>query len=167
MADVPILVVTGNSGSGKTTLIERLVPELRRRGYRVGVVKHHGHVLDLDTRGKDSDRFWQAGAEAVAMVAPDRTVVMWRPGQVAQLQALAQLMTADLVLAEGFKSSDLPRLIVTGGSATAAEELGAGRTVVAVVAPDGGEGQLGRDDIAAVADRVVAWLRARTAPGPG
>ncbi|UCH43864.1 MAG: molybdopterin-guanine dinucleotide biosynthesis protein MobB, partial [Dehalococcoidales bacterium] len=36
----PIISVIGNSGSGKTTLIERLIGELKSRGYRVATIKN-------------------------------------------------------------------------------------------------------------------------------
>jgi len=49
-----MISVVGKSGSGKTTLIEKLIPELKRRGYRVGVVKHAFHHFDMDKKGKDS-----------------------------------------------------------------------------------------------------------------
>ena len=36
----PIVSVVGKSKSGKTTLIEKLVQELKPRGYRVATIKH-------------------------------------------------------------------------------------------------------------------------------
>jgi molybdopterin-guanine dinucleotide biosynthesis protein MobB len=51
---VLVLAVVGRSGSGKTTWLERLIPELKRRGWRVGAVKHTHHTFDFDPRGKDS-----------------------------------------------------------------------------------------------------------------
>jgi len=35
---IPIISIVGKSDSGKTTLIEKLVPELTRRGYRIATV---------------------------------------------------------------------------------------------------------------------------------
>ncbi|NPV06454.1 MAG: molybdopterin-guanine dinucleotide biosynthesis protein B [Anaerolineae bacterium] len=156
----PILVVAGYSDSGKTTLIERLVPELRRRGLRVGVVKHLGSHFDLDSPGKDTHRFWESGADSVGVLAPDRTLVMWRDAN-ADLKALASLMPVDLVLAEGFKSGSGPRILVTGGRADAGAQWGRGREVIAAVGGAEAEGPWpahSPDDIAGVADRVEAWL---------
>ena len=34
---VPVLSIVGKSDSGKTTLLERLIPELVRRGIAVGI----------------------------------------------------------------------------------------------------------------------------------
>jgi molybdopterin-guanine dinucleotide biosynthesis protein B len=156
----PILVVAGYSNSGKTTLIERLVPELRGRGLRVGVIKHISSHFDLDTPGKDTHRFWESGAEAVGMLAPDRTVAMWRDAN-ADLPTLASLMPVDLVLVEGFRSGQRPRILVTGGREDAAREWGEGREVVAAVGGLEAEGPWpvhSPEDVAGVADRVEAWL---------
>ncbi|MGW8188468.1 MAG: molybdopterin-guanine dinucleotide biosynthesis protein B, partial [Desulfobacterales bacterium] len=43
-----ILSIVGKSGSGKTTLIEKLVPELKRRGLRIGTIKHSAHKIEMD-----------------------------------------------------------------------------------------------------------------------
>jgi len=170
-AHVPVLVVTGYSGSGKTTLIERLLLELRGRGHRLGVVKHVGHPIAQDGPGKDSERFWAAGAEAVAMVGRARTLVMLRDADWGDLQALADMLPVDLVLAEGFKSTTTwARLIVLGQQPDAALQLGEGREVLAIV----GQAEAGADrpsylpdDVAGIADRIEGWLRRPQAAPPG
>ena len=53
---VPIVSIVGKSGSGKTTLLEKVITELTRRGYSVGVIKHDAHRFDIDQPGKDSYR---------------------------------------------------------------------------------------------------------------
>ena len=45
------IAIVGNSGAGKTTLLERLIPALKRKGLRVGVVKHDAHRFDIDHPG--------------------------------------------------------------------------------------------------------------------
>ncbi|NLT42735.1 MAG: molybdopterin-guanine dinucleotide biosynthesis protein B [Anaerolineae bacterium] len=156
----PILVVTGHSNSGKTTLIESLVPVLRRRGYRVGVIKHLGSDLEWDRKGKDTDRFWEAGADALGVLAPDRSLLMWRRTG-AEPEPLAAQMDVDLVLAEGFKRSAHPAIVVTGGRPEVVAELGEGRPVVAVVgtAAAGVASAYAVGDVEGIADRVEEWLR--------
>ena len=38
-----VLAVSGLHNSGKTTLLEKLLPALRSRGLKVGIIKHDGH----------------------------------------------------------------------------------------------------------------------------
>ena len=66
----PLISIVGKSGIGKTTLIEKLVRELKSRGLRVAVIKHHAHTTPIDAPGKDSWRFAEAGADAVVVSSP-------------------------------------------------------------------------------------------------
>ncbi len=63
LAHLPVLGICGSSGAGKTTLIEAVVPLLLARGIRVAVVKHDARHVRVDRPGKDSDRFYRAGAD--------------------------------------------------------------------------------------------------------
>jgi molybdopterin-guanine dinucleotide biosynthesis adapter protein len=168
---VSTLVVTGYAGSGKTTLIERLVVDLGQRGLRVGVVKHHRHPGVLQDGAKDSERYAAAGAAAVALMGPAHTSVVWPAAAAPSLDELAALMPADLVLAEGFKGTAGPRLIVYGERPESVAELSEGRSVVAVVGEGGPVAiacpQYRRDDVGAIADCVVRWLRERQAADRG
>ena len=62
-----VLAVSGAHNSGKTTLLEKLIPLLRARGLKVGVIKHDGHDFTPDVPGTDSFRLREAGAEGVAV----------------------------------------------------------------------------------------------------
>ena len=46
-----VLAVSGVHGSGKTTLLEKLLPILRGRGLKVGVIKHDGGDFAPDAPG--------------------------------------------------------------------------------------------------------------------
>ncbi len=110
LVKVPVLAFVGFSGSGKTKLIEGLTKVLTADGYKVGVIKHHGHA---DEEGKDTWRFRRAGAEAVALVAPDGMAVLLPKGDAEfALEALLKQASLDLVLVEGFKTSPFPKLLV-------------------------------------------------------
>lgn len=71
-----VFSVVGESQSGKTHLIRQLIPELRKRGLAVAVIKHCSHGFDLEPEGKDSWKFVEAGSDGVAMISSDRSVVM-------------------------------------------------------------------------------------------
>ena len=67
-----VLAVSGAHNSGKTTLLEKLIPLLRARGLKVGVIKHDGHDFTPDVPGTDSFRLREAGAEGVAVFSGSR-----------------------------------------------------------------------------------------------
>ncbi|MBF0293082.1 MAG: molybdopterin-guanine dinucleotide biosynthesis protein B [Nitrospinae bacterium] len=112
---LPILAITGSSGSGKTTLIERLIQGVSGRGLRVGAVKRSHHQVDVDTAGKDSHRFREAGANPVALAGDglffftEKTKEIFDPALIERWFA----GKADIVIMEGFKSESVPRLQFT------------------------------------------------------
>jgi molybdopterin-guanine dinucleotide biosynthesis protein B len=108
------LSVVGWSGVGKTTLVERLVPELRARGLRVGVVKHSSDEHPLHRAGSDTDRFEQVGAELVAFATPAGVqLTVKEPPAQALLAVIGRFADrVELVLVEGWKDGPLSKLEV-------------------------------------------------------
>ncbi|MGH6976829.1 MAG: molybdopterin-guanine dinucleotide biosynthesis protein B [Stellaceae bacterium] len=107
--------LAGWSGSGKTTLLTRLLPALIHRDLRVSTVKHAHHDFDVDQPGKDSWRHRQEGATEVMVASSRRWALMHehRGAPEPKLDALLRQMTlVDLVLVEGFKREDFPKLEV-------------------------------------------------------
>jgi len=110
----PIISVIGQSKAGKTTLIEKLISELKSRGYRIGTIKHSAHRLSFDKPDKDSWRHIQAGSAATAIASPDQIVLMKPVTEEPELNQIARLFDEDfdIILAEGFKQSNTPKLEV-------------------------------------------------------
>ena len=106
-ASMKVFIFVGHSGAGKTTLIEKLLPELTRRGVRVATLKHAHHTVQLDTPGKDSWRYKQAGAVMSMLVTTHALqLVADTPPERDPAQLAERFMgEADLVLAEGFSYS--------------------------------------------------------------
>lgn len=104
------------SGTGKTTLLEALIPLLRRRGLRLGLIKHAHHDFDIDHPGKDSYRLRKAGAQQTLVASARRWALIHEnpspQGDPALEPLLARLDTRmlDLVLVEGFKHEPFPRI---------------------------------------------------------
>ena len=112
----PMVCVVGKKKSGKTTTCVGLVRELTERGYRVMTAKH-GHAFELDREGTDSYRHrHEGGAHRVAMAGPGQVAVMggWGSGGELPLEELVAryLSDADVVVAEGFKTSGAQRVEV-------------------------------------------------------
>ena len=110
----PIVSIVGESKSGKTTLIEMLISQLKSRGYRVATIKHSVHRLSFDKTGKDSWRHIQAGSAATAIVSPDEVVLIKTVTAEPDLNEIARLLGEDydIILAEGFKQSQTPKVEV-------------------------------------------------------
>lgn len=111
----PLVTVVGRKHSGKTTLVVRLAAELHRRGHRVMIIKHGAHTFNIDPATTDTYRhFHQGNAERVAMAAPDKFALVLRWSEELGPRAIAErfMSDADVVLCEGFKASDLPRIEV-------------------------------------------------------
>lgn len=123
-----IVCIVGDSGVGKTTLIERLTVQPAFAEDRLGLLKRTHHRLDWHPPGKDSTRFRDTRAAAVAILDPGQTVCFW-PREASDAAAeedvarrdTRELVTAclrmgdhiDIVLAEGFTGTAAPKLWIT------------------------------------------------------
>jgi molybdopterin-guanine dinucleotide biosynthesis adapter protein len=110
----PFVAIVGKSGSGKTTLLEKLVAELKRRGYRIGTVKHHLHNFEVDQAGKDSWRHAQAGADTVVIASPYKLALIKQTRPDMSLDAIRTRFfdDVDVVVAEGYKLHACPKIEV-------------------------------------------------------
>jgi molybdopterin-guanine dinucleotide biosynthesis protein MobB len=137
------------SGTGKTTLLEGVVAELHRRGYRVGAVKHDAHRIELDTEGKDSWRLRQAGSASTLLMGRNQLAWFGEDDSGPNLREVAPLFFADVdvILVEGFRSADLPAVLVTRpGHGDGRWEMPDRDRIIATVGPD---------DVDEVADLLV------------
>jgi len=110
-----IFGIAGHSGMGKTTLLERLVPEIAARGLVVSLIKHSHKNIDIDRPGKDSYRLRESGCKEVLLLGNDRWALMHelrRAPEPSLDYLLGRMQHCDLVLIEGFKDGDFPKLEV-------------------------------------------------------
>jgi len=112
---VPILGFAAPSGTGKTTLLTQLIPQLKEKGIRVGLIKHSHHNFQIDKPGKDSFRLREAGATPVMLVSSHRRAIITEfpspqePILDEQLSHFDQ-SDLDLILVEGFKRENFPKI---------------------------------------------------------
>lgn len=107
-----VISFVAKSGTGKTTLLEKVIAELKERGYRVGVIKHDAHSFDIDHPGKDSHRLTQAGADTMLIASPEKLALVKQHAVSPPVEELiaTYFSDVDLILTEGFKKSSLPKI---------------------------------------------------------
>ncbi|HQR49465.1 MAG TPA: molybdopterin-guanine dinucleotide biosynthesis protein B [Steroidobacteraceae bacterium] len=161
--------IVGRKNAGKTHLVVRLVTAAVARGLVVSTVKHAHHAFDVDQPGKDSHRHREAGAREVIVSSALRFALVHehRGGAEPGLaELLARLSPCDLVLVEGFKASDHPKLEVYR-AACGQPPLAAEGAAVEAIALDAGsrvETSLPRlplDDTEAVLDFILGRATTR------
>lgn len=109
-----IISVVGRSNSGKTTLLEKLIGELKQRGYNLAIFKNCASGFELDQEGKDSWRFAQAGGDTVVLNSAQKIALIKSVDHQATLEELLHLIDGkfDLVITEGFKGGNAPKIEV-------------------------------------------------------
>jgi molybdopterin-guanine dinucleotide biosynthesis protein B len=104
----------GRSNTGKTTVIERLIPMLVEKGIRVAVIKHHHHDFDIDIPGKDTFRYKKAGATMSILASPRKiAIVKETENELTLTEIMSRYVSdVDLLIIEGFKKEDVPKIEV-------------------------------------------------------
>lgn len=158
--------ITGWKNSGKTTLVAALVEHLTGRGLRISTIKHVHCDFDIDREGADSYRHRQAGARQVLLASGKRWALMKELGEEREAELdelLSQLEEVDLVIVEGFKMANQPKIQVVRPEHNT-EPLGPGAQPIVAIASDreldpadyGCPGPLlALNDIPAIADFIL------------
>ena len=149
------IAIVGRSDSGKTTVAWELIGELSARGHRVGAIKHCPHGHELGKEDSDTARMAVAGASVVIASSPDRVTTWETDGEGTSLETLIDgtggiTSTCDVVIVEGFKSSDLPKIVVCRDDDGAIENMHVDNVV--------GEVRFARDEPVVVLPETVSRL---------
>jgi len=167
---LPIISIVGASNSGKTTFLERLIPELRRRGYRVGALKHDVHGFEMDREGKDTWRHRKAGAQTIAIASPMMLGSIRETDAEIPLGQIAgrYFWDEDILLTEGYKHAHFPKIEVFRSIVVAKPICGPQDNVVAMVTEDHVELDVPLfrfDEVPRVADLIEErYLKGRKKP---
>ncbi|MCL6620886.1 MAG: molybdopterin-guanine dinucleotide biosynthesis protein MobB [Syntrophobacterales bacterium] len=157
-----VISLVGPSGSGKTEIICRLVQWLTARGLRVGVLKHSHHLRPAVT--PEAEVYRQGGVRVFARPAPGAVEIYGFPEGEPEPGPLVARLAAqvDLLLVEGYKTGELPKILLTGPGV---EEVLPGRQgVVALISREAAGGELPvfrPDEVEAVGHFVLAYLKGR------
>jgi molybdopterin-guanine dinucleotide biosynthesis protein len=163
---LPIVSFIGKKKSGKTTVALGVIKELRSRGYRVAALKHDTHGFEVDIPGTDSYRFREMGAEVVGISSPDKYVWLNTIQEERPLGELARQIRepVDLILTEGFKRQDAPKIEVSR-RARSSELVSAPDELIGITSdqrfPDYPVPQFALDDFSGLADLIEQRILAR------
>ncbi|MDI6743184.1 MAG: molybdopterin-guanine dinucleotide biosynthesis protein B [Smithella sp.] len=160
---IPLISIVGKSNSGKTTLVEKLIPELVKRGYRVATIKHNKHGFDIDHEGKDSWRHKKAGACATVIACPTQVALIEDLERDLSLDEIRDnyIKNADVILAEGFKGNPFPKIEVHRAELQRELLCGKEDNLLAIASdskPEIGVPCLDINDVKGIADLIVKNL---------
>ena len=101
---IPVISFVGRSGAGKTTYLEKLISEMKRRGFRIGLIKHDSHGFEIDHPGKDTWRHAQAGADVVCIASSEKFAMIKRTACEMTLdEVVARVDDVDIIFVEGYR----------------------------------------------------------------
>lgn len=101
---IPVISLVGKSGCGKTTYLEKLISEMKRRGFKVATIKHDVHGFDIDKPGKDTWRHAQAGSDIVCISSPQKMAMIKKVEQELLLdEVIGYIDGVDIIFTEGYK----------------------------------------------------------------
>jgi len=111
---IPTVCVVGSKDSGKTTIAKNLVAELAGRGLRVAAAKHSHHDFSFSEEGRDTRLFEEAGAESVFFVGEGHSVSLKKIDGQEKLKVAAAryAVDCDVLVAEGWRRSEFPKVLV-------------------------------------------------------
>lgn len=109
---IPIFAIVGASKSGKTTLMEKIVGELKKRNYRVAVIKHDVHGFEIDHKGRDTYRIREAGSDITIISSPEKLALVEKREEESNLEEIIanHINNIDIILLEGYKSHPVPKV---------------------------------------------------------
>lgn len=110
----PVISFIAPSGMGKTTLIEAVVCELKKRGYKIGVIKHDAHQFEIDHPGKDSFRSTAAGSDIMVIASKTKLALVKNCSKPESVESIVcqYFADADLVLTEGYSEGSFPKILI-------------------------------------------------------
>jgi len=105
-----VLSVVGYTKSGKTTTIEKLIEELKHRGYSVGSVKDiHYEEFAIDTEGTNTYRHRMAGSELVTARGLNETGILFQ--EKLDIYKIASFYNTDFLIIEGIRDANVPMIL--------------------------------------------------------
>lgn len=167
-----VISVIGGKNSGKTTTIENLVKELTKRGINVAVIKHISQPdFTIDTPGKDTWKFAQAGAKKIISIAKNEIAKIEKvPIEKLTLsKLLKKCKENELVIIEGLRKlvgskDSIPKIIIAKTEKEAKDAKKLYKPIIAFSGPYKLEKERipyadGLINSKQLADIVISWIK--------
>jgi molybdopterin-guanine dinucleotide biosynthesis protein MobB len=163
MNGIPVYSFIAFSNTGKTTLLEKLIPELNRRGFRVAVIKHDAHEFEIDHKGKDSWRLTQAGA-AVTVIASQTKAAVMENRYVPIEELITRVRDVDIILTEGYKQGLWPKIALQRSDNGKPLPIPPEECLVIMtdIPVETGTPCLGLDDVVKLADIIAGDIKSKS-----
>ncbi len=107
-----IFGVYGKSNTGKTSLIVDIVDKLSQEGFKIASIKITDRKIDIDTKGKDSWKFADAGSKLVVIRSKNETdfIIKQKQGIKKIIKQICYIDNFDLILIEGARDKFIPKI---------------------------------------------------------
>ncbi len=111
---IPVFSVVGSkSNVGKTTILCKIIRELKKRGYKVGTIKHHRGDFEIDQPDKDTWKHAQAGSDVVIISSKTKIAKIEKLEAEYKLNDIIKgIKNVDIIITEGYKTENKPKLEV-------------------------------------------------------
>lgn len=107
-----IFGITGKKNTGKTTLVTMLIPELEKKGFKIGTIKKTHSEFDI--AGRDTKKHSDAGAKVVAGIGKETLFKINRTMRLEDvIKFIKEIEPLDFIILEGFKESPYLKIATT------------------------------------------------------
>jgi molybdopterin-guanine dinucleotide biosynthesis protein B len=112
MSQPAIFGFYGRSITGKTTLIVKIIEKLTNEGYKVATIKKTDKKIDIDKKGKDTWKHYQAGARLVVLSSSHETDFIVKENMEIDniIQNISEIGCYDVIIVEGARDPSIPKI---------------------------------------------------------
>ena len=107
-----IIGIYGKSNSGKTSLIVDIIKKLSHEGFNIATIKITDKKIKIDTKQKDTYRYYKAGSKMIVFSSPIETDFLhlkcFETDEI--LEYLNKFGKYDLVIIEGVNDKNVPKI---------------------------------------------------------
>lgn len=155
---IPIISIVGYANSGKTTVLTKIITELKNRGYRVAIIKHHKGDFEIDHKGKDTYEHMKAGASTTIISSPNKFAIISKIEKEKTLDDLiSHIDDVDIIITEGYKKENKPKIEVFRKLNNSERIKGIEDELIAIVSDDDITGDIAKfslEDIKSIVDFI-------------